>query len=368
MIAIIQALATAPTALPKDASALEASISALKSCISALESSISTLGRSSTLWEWVAIVSSLVVVPGIVGEIIVIVSEYREDLAGWRLGNIFWGWRAIRPTGRPPRWRFWFDIVSTAVVLLGILGEALGSMELASINNSVRSRTNILRAKSDQLLGLITEQAGSAASSAERAQKSAGLAETAARHAQEKADAVGERAQELEKRLGTDALILSAGTSEHFFLPRVFDQIDQYPETVAVTSLLGSGPDTVMFGDELSTAFRSLGWQVIDVNQLQTGREVRTFDVGPSGVAIYCGWWESEQLPFKVPSSHGPKSFSPDMSLMDSTMATEYPDVPWKNRVAAIRLHFALNARIFRDPKLPKDRIIVVVGDFRGGE
>jgi hypothetical protein len=145
----------------------------LKSSISALESSLNTLEGLSTPWEWLAIVSSFVVVFGIFGEIVVIVSEDREDEKDWARG-ILW------PPDRSPRWRFWFDIVATIVVLLGVLGETWGSFELASINSHLRSKTSELRAQSDQLLALVTEEAGSAANSAKVAGDAASTAKTEA--------------------------------------------------------------------------------------------------------------------------------------------------------------------------------------------
>jgi hypothetical protein len=169
MIAIMQDLAAAASALPSDSSALEASISALKSCISALDNSINTLEGSSAPWEHLAIASSVAVFFGIVGEVVVIVSEYRDDLHDWRRGAVSWVWRIVWPPDRPPRWRFWFDIVATVVVLLGVLGEAWGSFELATINSQLRSNTSELRAKSDQLLALVTQEAGSAVRSAQNA-------------------------------------------------------------------------------------------------------------------------------------------------------------------------------------------------------
>ena len=166
MTVIMQALAAAPSALPSDSSALEACISALKSSISALESSLNTLEASSAPWECLAIVSAFLVFFGIVGEIIVIVSEDRENKEDWARG-------IVRPPDRAPRWRFWFDIVATVVVLLGVLGEAGASMQLAFINSHLRSKTSVLRADSDQLVALVTQEAGTAAANANRAQGSA---------------------------------------------------------------------------------------------------------------------------------------------------------------------------------------------------
>jgi len=224
MVAIMQALATAPSALPSDSSALDASISALKSSISALESSLKTLEGSSAPWELLAIISSFVVFFGIVGEVIVIVSEDREDREDWARG-------VVRPPDRAPRWRFWFDIVATIVVLLGVLGEAWGSSRLASINSQLRSKTSVLRAKSDQLLALVTEEAGEAKNSAVKAQGAAKDAQSSADKADKdadkaklKAEAVARQAVDLARNLreiGAEEAELQKS-----IIPRDFNQID----------------------------------------------------------------------------------------------------------------------------------------------
>jgi hypothetical protein len=104
---------------------------------------------------------------GIVGEIIVIVSEDGENKYDWARGIVL-------PPDRAPRWRFWFDIIATIIVLLGVLGEAWGSSQLASINSQLRSKTSELRADSDQLLALVTQEAGDAVISAKTVRKEAG--------------------------------------------------------------------------------------------------------------------------------------------------------------------------------------------------
>ena len=215
MVAIMQNLAAFSSASPTDASALDASISALKNSISALESSLKTLEVASTPWEWVVIVSSFVVFVGIIGEVVVIISEDRENKHEWARG-IF-----LTPD-RAPRWRFWLDIIATIIVLLGILGEAWGSLELASINSKLRSTTSLLRAKSDQLLAVITQEAGSAALSAQHAQGSADVAGRDAGNAKRKssaalitadgaqrsADAVKKQAKDLSTQLADEKQVL----------------------------------------------------------------------------------------------------------------------------------------------------------------
>ncbi len=168
---IPQYLAILVSALPNDASALQDSITTLKSSISALESSLKTLDGSSGCWEKLAWFCGFAVGVGIIGELVVIVSEDRDDLHDWRRGANFWLWRVVLPPDRSPRWRFWLDIVVTVLVLAGVFGEAGASLELASINSQLRSRTSQLRADSDQLLALTTQEAGDAASSAGLAHK-----------------------------------------------------------------------------------------------------------------------------------------------------------------------------------------------------
>ena len=61
-------------------------------------------------------------------------------------------------------------MIATLVVLGGVFGEAGATGEVASINSDLRSKASELRAKGDQLLAVITEEAGDAATSAKTAQ------------------------------------------------------------------------------------------------------------------------------------------------------------------------------------------------------
>jgi hypothetical protein len=89
-----------------------------------------------------------------------------EDRHDWRRG-------IVRPPDSPSfRWML-FDVLATVVVVSGIFGEAGATGKVSSINSQLRSKTSELRAKSDQLLSLITLEAGSAATSAKNAQGSA---------------------------------------------------------------------------------------------------------------------------------------------------------------------------------------------------
>jgi hypothetical protein len=178
---IIQHLANLPSSCPIDSSSLESCISALKSSISALESSAETLAVKSGFWETFSWLCAIAVGIGIAGEIVVIVSEHREDFDDWRRC-------IIRPSDRPPLWRFRFDIAATLLVLAGVFGEAGATGEVASINSRLRSKASELRAKNDLLLAVITEEAGDAKVSADGAAIAAASAKASAGDAKMIAD------------------------------------------------------------------------------------------------------------------------------------------------------------------------------------
>lgn len=178
---ITQHLANLPSACPIDSSSLESCISALKSSISALESSLKTTEGSSAGWERFGWRCAIVVGIGVLGEIAVLRSEYREDLQDWGRG-------IIHSPDKPPAWRFWFSIVATLFVVGGVFGEAGATAKIASINSDLRSKTSELRAKSDLLLAVTTEEAGDAETSAKIARGEADAAGVSAGRAQKKAD------------------------------------------------------------------------------------------------------------------------------------------------------------------------------------
>lgn len=200
---IIQTLANLPSSCPADSSSLESCISALKSSISALESSLKITEGSSGCWETIGWLCAIAVGIGIAGEIVVIVSEHRDDLEDWKHG-------IVRPPDRPPMWRFWFDIVATLIVLGGVFGEAGATAKVASINSQLRSKTSELRAKSDELLAVITEQAGDADKSAKEAEAASASAKADAKTAHDEVDAVGKRAKLIDADLTTVQWLISA--------------------------------------------------------------------------------------------------------------------------------------------------------------
>jgi hypothetical protein len=151
MAVIMQQLANSFSCSAADSSALEASISALKSSISALDVSIRTLEGSSGFWEAVGWWSAIAVGIGVVGELAVIFHDFFDDKSDWARG-------IMRPPDHPSvRW-LWFDVAATVLVVVGIFLEAGASAKVSSINSQLRSKTNVLRAKSELLLAAVTQE------------------------------------------------------------------------------------------------------------------------------------------------------------------------------------------------------------------
>jgi hypothetical protein len=136
-------------------------------------------------------------------EIVAIVWGYREERKAWRRGKVL-------PPDKPSVAKFWFEIVATVLVVAGVFGEAGAGEALASINSQLRSKTSELRGKGDQLLALITLEAGNAKTSADkaadathRAEQSATDAGVKAHEVKERVDAIGKRASGLDKELAS---------------------------------------------------------------------------------------------------------------------------------------------------------------------
>lgn len=173
-------LIQAASSLPSDASAFDKAICALRSSIAAAESSINTLGGKSAFWEkWPSWLSVAAVVLGVVMEFLIIRYDWHEDMEAWAL--TFFGLH--RPAFRPSRRKFWVEVISVALVSIGVIGELAIGIRIAVINGDLRRYTSDLQIDSDQLVALATLEAGSAASSANRAQHSADTANASAKTA-----------------------------------------------------------------------------------------------------------------------------------------------------------------------------------------
>jgi hypothetical protein len=134
----------------------------LKRSISTLESSINILEDRSAFWEKLPLWFTAAVVMGVLMELVVIWVDHRDDLEAWAL--TFFGVHRI-PT-KPSRFKFWVEVVSIVLVAGGIVGELVVGVKITFINGELRSKSATLRSDSDQLLAVVTQEAGSAASSA----------------------------------------------------------------------------------------------------------------------------------------------------------------------------------------------------------
>jgi hypothetical protein len=230
--------------LPTDSSALESSISALERAISALESAIKSLENSSMPWEWLVWGFTGLVVIGVLMEWWVIRYEYRDDMETWEFAN-FVG--VLRSPSKPPKIKLGMEIVSVALVAIGIMGELGSGIEIQHINGllrgksaELRSKNAELRSKSDQLLALVTQQAGDAATSA-------GIARKEADTATEEAAALGPRAKLLVKIAPELArqLVIFAGQRVGLFVCGRQGTPDQ--ETIDTWAVVANilGPDVV---------------------------------------------------------------------------------------------------------------------------
>jgi hypothetical protein len=178
------------SSLPTEASALESSISALESAIKTRENSSASL----EYWVWGF---TILVVLGVLMEVWVITHERRDDMEAWAL--TYFG--VLRTPSRPSTKKFVVEIGSVLLIALGVVGELGAGIGIASINSALRVKSAELRSKSDQLLVLVTRQAGDAATSAKTAREEAEAANGAAGKAQQNAGDVAKQADELSREL-----------------------------------------------------------------------------------------------------------------------------------------------------------------------
>jgi hypothetical protein len=159
--------------LPTDTSALEHSICALESSISTLESSIASLVGELPFWEYFGFVSAALVVIGVLLELHDIWDRHGEDKTAWAFS--FFG---VSKSPEKPRFikKYGVELASVILVAGGVAGEVGAGLMIESKNAALRaidiklrSANSELRSKSDQLLAVITEEAGDAAKSAKSA-------------------------------------------------------------------------------------------------------------------------------------------------------------------------------------------------------
>jgi hypothetical protein len=181
--------------LPSAASALQSSISALERDIAALES------QSSGLEPWLGRFTLLVAI-GVALEIFVVIHDYRKEVTEWRVSELI--------PERPSLIKLGIEIASIILVIVGVMGEFGVGLKISAMNGQLRAKGAELRGKSDQLLALVTQEAGDAEASAEGAAEAArtsrleaDAATKLAGKAEGKAEKVGEKADEISARLDT---------------------------------------------------------------------------------------------------------------------------------------------------------------------
>lgn len=283
--------------LPNDASALQGSISAL-------ESEIATLERSSGSPDWWLAGFTLLVAIGVGIEIKVLSHDHAEDMAAWHLCELV----PKKPSLRKLVW----EIASIVLVIVGILGELGVGLWVSHINGQLRIRTEQLRSKSDQLLTLVTKEAGDANKSAQEAAGASASAKADAKTAKEDVHTVGKRAALIGTELAQAEFLMSArtvrdrdaltGKLKELFKGKVlhvksyigdqeahglckqivsvtrdaemypFDDCGESPLTVPLTSPMAvSGPDvdeTLKIGDLLNRIGGIGGWSGVKAAEL----------------------------------------------------------------------------------------------------
>jgi hypothetical protein len=102
---------------------------------------------------------------GVAIEVFVVVREHKEELDAWRV--------CVLHPKKPSRFKLFLEIASIVLVTVGILGELGIGLWISHINGQLREKGSNLRSKSDQLLALVTQEAGDAKTSATDAAESA---------------------------------------------------------------------------------------------------------------------------------------------------------------------------------------------------
>lgn len=182
----VNLIQSAPS-LPINASALESSISALERQITAIESSSISLERLLPFFTGL-------VALGLALEFWLIWREYRNEKRSWARGTI------CSPE-KPSLKQFVVAVLSVLLITGGIVGELWVSIRVTSINGTLRSKNAELRSESDQLLALLTRQAGDAAASARIAREHLQAVETQSGAIQERLIRASKQLSEIEERV-----------------------------------------------------------------------------------------------------------------------------------------------------------------------
>lgn len=152
-----------------------------ESILDTLDGFRSSLDWWSHLWTWL-------VIAGVAFELLFIWLDHRSDWKAWHRSRTR---GVLSMPEKPSRWILLWELLSVGLVVAGITGELIINIRSARLETFIRE-VNGLRVL------MLQEEAGSAASSAERAQGSANAANISAGEAKKKADAVKKEADTIE--------------------------------------------------------------------------------------------------------------------------------------------------------------------------
>lgn len=149
---------------------------------------LDTIRASLDLYS--AVYTGLVIV-GVFCEIVFLGIDHLDDLKDWKFAATHF---KIKFPERPSRIKFFLEFASVGLVVWGLWGELHTASRIENLDILIRG-VNEYRAL------LLEQEAGSAASSAEKAQGSADAANISAGDANKKAEAVGKKAEAINQGL-----------------------------------------------------------------------------------------------------------------------------------------------------------------------
>jgi hypothetical protein len=151
---------------------------------SALLSTLKSLDTSWSVLEFWLYVCTSVVVTGVVIEVAVVMWERRHDLREFRRGT-------IHSPEKPPTSKYVWELLGSALVALGVLGELLVGIAAGGVEIAMRGKTGAL-------VAIVNERAANAELAAGAANMLAQGTEVQAGNANERAGKANERARKLE--------------------------------------------------------------------------------------------------------------------------------------------------------------------------
>jgi len=251
---------------------------------SALRTLLDNLDASRSSLHGLLHVFTFLVVVGLGFDLFVILKEFRDDLKEFRRGE-------IHPPERPSLLLLILGLVGTALIVIGVAGELYVDVKAGKVETDIR-------AANDALLGLISQQAGDAKTSAEGAADAAAHANDAAGEAQIKA----ERAS----RSASSALVAANGARKEavaaktelaqFRAPRIISEadkkrwIDRLSNFPGTPFSLAVGTDSDVFGlrETVQSILKAAKWKQLswNANIFFEGSDPRIGLTAANGVVI----------------------------------------------------------------------------------